>query len=168
MKMPLSDEWRSVSGWTGIYEVSDRGSVCRLLPGGRRRALTPRRTRKGYLQVVLQSRGRAEAHYVAVLVAAAFIGAKPAGMQVDHKDADKRNNAVENLEYVTGPENMLRGAAKGLFARKLTSGEVTDIKRMYSEGSTQRELARLFGINQSNVSRVIKGLRWVMHGKEGR
>lgn len=59
-----------------------------------------------YLQVRLWRQNKARTFYVHDLVAAAFIGKKPRGAQVNHKDLDKKNNYAENLEYLTPKENM--------------------------------------------------------------
>lgn len=57
---------------------------------------------RGYLRVVCGGKLRS----VHALVAEAFIGPRPSGLEVNHKDGDKRNNRPENLEYVTRSENM--------------------------------------------------------------
>lgn len=46
------------------------------------------------------------------IVADTFIGPRPEGMEIDHKDEDKSNNNVTNLEYVTHAENMRRHYAR--------------------------------------------------------
>jgi hypothetical protein len=101
-----SEEWRPIAGYEGLYEVSNRGRVRRA---GRRRCLKLDRHWRGYLRAQLYGAGgRRRFHRVHLLVAAAFIGPRPAGQTVDHLDEDKRNNAVTNLEYVTRIENHRR------------------------------------------------------------
>jgi hypothetical protein len=51
--------------------------------------------------------------YVHHLVAAAFLGPKPDGAEVNHKDCDKTNNALSNLEYVSRGENIAHALANG-------------------------------------------------------
>lgn len=97
------------------YEVSSLGrvrSLDRLVPGGRYpgsmrrmrgRVLAPGASKTGYLRVKL---GTGPWYSVHGLVAAAFIGPRPEGMQVCHNDGDKLNNRRENLRYDTASENV--------------------------------------------------------------
>lgn len=61
----------------------------------------------GYLQVSLVKEGIRYRKYVHVLVAEAFLGSKPKGLEVNHKDRNKSNNHVDNLEYISHRENVL-------------------------------------------------------------
>lgn len=98
-------EWRPVVGYEGLYEVSDQGRVRRA---GRRRYLRQAPNARGYLWVKLYGGEKARNHRVHVLVAAAFIGPRPAGFTVDHLDEHKRHSWVENLEYAGRLENYMR------------------------------------------------------------
>lgn len=101
--------WRGITDWVGFYEVSDTGlvrSVARRLrgPSGRlvsvrERILKPGTNPKGYEIVVLARDGQRYAVTVHSLVAAAFIGPRPAGAYICHNDDDPRNNNVGNLRY---------------------------------------------------------------------
>jgi hypothetical protein len=96
------EEWRSCGG--GDYEVSSFGNIRRATPGISTfvgRPLKPVGGSTGYAQVQLGDRRI----YVHHLVAEAFIGPRPDGHVINHKDANKRNNAAANLEYVTPKEN---------------------------------------------------------------
>jgi hypothetical protein len=103
--------WKPVVGYEGWYSVSNRGRVKRIARGrstrrGRLRVGTP--DRDGYLRLVLNRYAVRTGFYVHQLVACAFIGPCPAGMEVDHIDRDVTNNRVENLRYVTHAENLSR------------------------------------------------------------
>lgn len=113
-------EWRDVVGYEGSYEVSDDGqvrSVDRIIQTrnrwgecGRRfpsRILKPFLSRQGYVRVAL-SEGAAghTKRTVHSLVAEAFIGPRPEGLQVCHNDGDKSNNRPSNLRYDTGSNNV--------------------------------------------------------------
>lgn len=112
----MTEQWRPVPNYEGRYEVSDLGRVRtmeRVIPyiDGRRRRVQ-RRIRKthldtrGYLAVGLtDSAGRRRTRAVHVLVAAAWLGPRPDGMEVCHNDGDKTNPRLDNLRYDTRVEN---------------------------------------------------------------
>ena len=97
----MAEEWRVVARHEG-YEVSSLGRV-RNRRTGRVLKLTPHS--KGYLKVNLT---RAIHVYVHQLVAEAWHGAIPYGMQVDHIDFDRQNNTPGNLRYLPAPDNRTR------------------------------------------------------------
>lgn len=120
----MLEEWRPITGWEGLYEVSHRGRVRSVGKGkGRRppgRVLCQRYNRDGYLRVRL-TRNRQEWNpYVHALVLAAFVGPRPIGHDIDHKNGDRGDNRLENLEYVTTAVNVLRSYAR----RRLALEEV--------------------------------------------
>lgn len=111
----MSEErWLPVVGHEGLYEVSDIGRVRRIAGGRGARAgrvLGGKISDPGYRAVSL---GADHTERVHVLVAAAFIGPRPAGYTINHRDGDKLNNTVENLEYATYSENNRHAFATGL------------------------------------------------------
>lgn len=111
----MAEEWRTVPGFEGFYEVSDQGavrSVDRAVRGyrGRIQHLTGRRLRPynvgGYLVVELSRDGRARPMRVSRLVLASFVGPCPSGMEACHNDGDSTCNALENLRWDTHGENL--------------------------------------------------------------
>lgn len=110
----MSEEWRPVVGWEGLYEVSDAGQV-RSLPrrvrgGGGSHAIRGGRVLRqssddqGYRTVSLSNSGTHTGH-VHRLVLEAFAGPMPDGLEVRHLDGNPANNARTNLAYGTGAEN---------------------------------------------------------------
>jgi DNA-directed RNA polymerase subunit N (RpoN/RPB10) len=61
----------------------------------------------------------------------------------------------EHLESVTPAENVRRGDCA-----KLGAAEVTQMRTLYRDGASQSALAKEFGLSQSHVSRVVRGLYW--------
>jgi len=117
----VSEEWRPVPGFEGLYEVSSQGrvrSVDHYAPvrGGSVR-LVRGRIRKlqtgsgGYLKLMLSKGNVITNHEVHALVAAAFHGARPPGMEVCHNNGDQSDNRAENLRYGTHSDN-IRDAIK--------------------------------------------------------
>ncbi len=113
------EKWRPVKGYEKLYEVSSFGRIRSLEStcfacGGKRTdtLLAGTETFNGYLRVGLRGARKGEPGYqqkwirVHRIVAEAFIPNPEGKPQVNHRDGDRRNNRVENLEWVTGSENM--------------------------------------------------------------
>jgi hypothetical protein len=102
-------EWRPVVGFEDYYAVSDSGLVRRTkaMKGTQAgRILEPAlSTRRQYLTVILCRNQQKTMAMVHTLVAAAFIGPRPDGYEINHKDGHKLNNRADNLEYVTKSGN---------------------------------------------------------------
>jgi len=157
--------WRPLPEFDG-YEVSSLGRVrhgARILSPclqGRDR----RRPNGGYLVVHIKGKGR----FVHVLVASAFIGPKPPGMQVNHKDGIKLNLNYENLEYVTPSENAKHAYAMGLYvrAKKLTPERAQELVTAYKNGAFVRDLAKQFDVSKPLVQRTLKAAGLRSHGEK--
>lgn len=112
--------WKDIPGYEGLYQVSNVGNVRSIVTsmGRRKRILSPTRTKWGYYQVVLTNKdGKAHHESIHKLVALAFIPI-PKGfghligthyLQINHKDEDKTNNTVDNLEWVSPSYNSSYG-----------------------------------------------------------
>lgn len=117
----MGERWIPIPGYEGRYEVSDLGNVRSLarisvrsngrpLPV-RERILKPTaHYRSGHLRVFLEGKC-IEVHR---LVAAAFLGPRPDGLEVCHWDDNPRNNHVSNLRYGTFSDNMRDRVRNGI------------------------------------------------------
>lgn len=107
------ETWKPVVGYEGLYEVSDLGNVRSLnwrnKAGARNLYLKPHN--RGYYQVELASNGKKKMFMVHRLVAMAFIPNPLSLPQVNHKDENKRNNTVGNLEWCDNKYNAKYSAA---------------------------------------------------------
>ncbi|MEV0759610.1 NUMOD4 motif-containing HNH endonuclease [Nocardia sp. NPDC050435] len=113
MQSPHPETWRDIPGWVGYYQASNHGGI-RSVPrvveqrDGRRRRITggimtPRRA--DYPMVRLRRPGYSETKRVHSLVAAAFLGPRPAGLFTCHGNGNRYDNRIENLRYATQSEN---------------------------------------------------------------
>lgn len=169
----MSEKWKDVVGYEGWYSVSSNGEIRRDRPGKRTyvgRIVTPTLDSYGYPQVHLYKNGSRKQFGVHRIVAASFLGSNSDGLEINHKDCNKQNNAESNLEYVTRSENVLHGHKNNCYpsvqgesgiSNKLTNEEVKEIRRIFKDGNIfQRVLGEMFGVSQATVSRIVLRQSW--------
>lgn len=103
----MEEIWKDIRGYEGLYQVSNLGCVKSLnwRNQGVQKNLWLKPHNRGYLQVELAKDGQKKCFVVHRLVADAFIP-NPDGLpQVNHKDEEKTNNCVENLEWCSRSYN---------------------------------------------------------------
>jgi DNA-directed RNA polymerase specialized sigma subunit len=136
----VSEVFVPIEGYSG-YFIGSRGTVWSQGYG----PLKPR-IHNGYEAVQL---GRGNKEYVHRLVAKHFLSDRDE--EVNHKNFDRTDNRVQNLEWTSKIENM-RHAGQA----KLSERERKNVKKMYLETEkTQAEVGKHFGIHKSMVSRII-------------
>ena len=106
--------WKPVPGYEGYYAVSDKGTIYSLR---KERELKPKVDRYGYEVVTLTVYGHSKCFTVHRLVALAFIPNPYNKPTVNHKDENKRNNIVSNLEWATVKENDNHGSRNARMAK---------------------------------------------------
>lgn len=95
-------EWKQIKGFEH-YEISNYGEV-RNCEG---KILKASKAGAGYSKVNLWKDGEKKQKYIHRLVAEAFVPKPEKNVEVNHKDGDKNNNAVENLEWCSRSENLM-------------------------------------------------------------
>jgi hypothetical protein len=102
--------------------------------------------------------------YAHVLLAEAFFGPKPHGMEVNHKDCNKLNNSLENLEYVTPKANVEHAKRNGRYLRgqKHPAAKLTEnqIKLIRASQSTAKDLAKVFHVTKGTIHKIRRGFHW--------
>ena len=110
--------WKPITWTGGKYEVSDCGNVVCTVDErtGKavRKYLKPAHAGRGYPVVYLHVNGWGKREYVHTLVLETFIGPRPEGYVCNHKDGNKLNACVGNLEWVTERENNQHAVDTGL------------------------------------------------------
>jgi len=110
----MVEEWKSVVGYEGLYEVSNTGKIKALerlvvnnggLQHKHERVLKPNYGKNNHGLVVLCKNGKTKPHLVHRIVAEAFIPNPENKPNIDHIDTDCTNNCVENLRWCTQKEN---------------------------------------------------------------
>ena len=153
------ENWKSIAGYEGIYEVSDLGRV-KSLKYCKERILKPRKTHDGYLQVGICKYGQRKFLLVHRLVAEAFITNSQGLDTVNHKDEVKTNNTVTNLEWMSQKDNLNYGTHNKRVAESL-SKKVQMFDKFTGEllatFPSTMEANRITGINQGNISSCCLG-----------
>jgi len=161
------EEWRPIPGWAGLYEASTYGRIRRLNRDPKVRPfkiLKLQRQWHGYQLVGMSKDNVSKTFAVHVIVAAAFIGPRPDGLEINHIDGDKTNNRPGNLEYVTRRENLAHADTRGLTRRGILNGKAKltedDVRAIRASAETQATLARRYGVVQGIISSVKLRRTW--------
>ena len=96
------EEWKPIPGYYGKYEISDKGNIRNPIT---KRILSQWKDTKGYLMVTLNKRNKCKRFRVHRLLAKLFIPNPDNKREVNHKDLNKSNNSLDNLEWCTPKEN---------------------------------------------------------------
>lgn len=168
---------KEIPGWEGIYAAMDDGRIysmprTQIQNDGRvytyrGRFLRPSPGKHGHLRVALARPGsRPRTFCVHALVALAFHGPRPDGLQVRHKNGNAGSNAPSNLTYGTQTQNnhdrfthgtSNRGTERGFHI--LHAPQVAEIKGRLGLES-QSALARRFGVHRSTIAAIAQGRNW--------
>lgn len=180
----MAEQWKDLMGYEGYYQVSNHGKVKSLdriihdgKPGERKIKGGVMRLNvvgTGYITVSLYQPDIQRCNeYVHKLVLLMFEGFPPTTEhECNHKDGNKQNNHISNLEWVTKSENNRHafnvlgrkaisnpGEANG--NSKLTEGNVLEIRELYSTGDyRQQELGEMFNISSRHISEIICRKYW--------
>lgn len=146
--------WKAIEGYEGLYEISNYGRVKSLK---RKRILKQCLTYKGYCCIGLYKNNKFKSFLVHRLVAMAFIQNPNKFPIINHKDENKANNHVDNLEWCTHKYNTNYGTGiKRKNEKCLKPIKCVETNIIYSSAS---ELKKLYGYHTGLISDVCNGKR---------
>ena len=135
------------------YFVSDQGRIRH-----EKRVLSGSLHNDGYIFATIHGK-QSPVHR---LIAMAFIPNPDNLPEVNHKDGNKQNNFVSNLEWVTRSDNQIHAIRNGLqpvktqtYKGKFTEEQRKEIKRLWDSGNSKRELANMFGVSHTCICDII-------------
>lgn len=174
------EEWRDIKGYEGLYQVSNMGNVrsvahTTVYRDGRvghyeGKMLVPCDGGNGYKYANLSKNGITNLGWLHRLVAETFLHKDDERNVVNHKDGNKHNNTVGNLEWVTYSENNKHAVRTGLLNMEpfIVAGSTArkkKIEQIDASGKTIKvfdsavEAARQLGLSTGNISSCAHGIR---------
>jgi hypothetical protein len=163
----MDEEWRDIPGYEGLYQVSNMGRV-KSLKGNEK--ILKLYSRRGYLGLNLHKNTNVHLKAVHRLVAESFLGNYP-NLQVNHKDGNKHNNIVENLEWVTPSQNIIHAYNHGLHRRKYKVDIYTKDGKYIIQVESVREAkewiqtnTKFKKANDGSISKVCNGKLYSSYG----
>ena len=149
------EQWKDIKGYDGMYQVSDLGRV-RSRKSGEWKVMRPRKVFFGYLQIDLCKSGNVKHFLVHRIVAQAFIpNDDNSKTQINHRNEDKTDNRVDNLEWCTASYNQ---TYNGLQQRRMSNYHRSNYKRnaikdLYNPNLTYRQNLEIFKVNGIECTR---------------
>ena len=150
------------------YSVTDTGIVYSLK--GNKKELIGKISNSGYREVVINHKWKKKYLLVHRLVAENFIYNEFKARTVNHKDGNKLNNNLSNLEWCTAKENTLHAIKAGLidtsnnylgkYNAKLNEKEVKEIRLRLIEKQKQRDIAKQYNVSENVISTIKHNTRY--------
>lgn len=171
------NEYLSINGYEGLYEINNVGIVrgvnrikdCKK--AGSQKVvgviLKPKKQKNGYVVFVLCKNAKHKTFLAHRLVAKHFIPNLENKPCVNHKDLDKTNNHVSNLEWCTYQENMNHSDKNGRVHRGdknphsvLKEAFIPNIRKLARNGESYPKIANLYGVTRSTIGCVVRRESW--------
>lgn len=154
MEKKESEKWVPVKGYEGLYEINEKSEVRSLSNRNYLKIMPQRIDRGGYLTTRLSKKGKDSTVYIHRLLGFAFISNPLNKAFINHKDGNKLNNDLNNLEWVTHSENMLHAYNTGLLKIKAKSVYDSCTGKIYT---SIKEAAKALNINYGTCRNYLNG-----------
>lgn len=160
--------WKPVSGYEGLYEVSNYGNVksVNFNRTGKENLLKQHILKDGYVQVEFRKDRKRKCFKIHRLVWTAFNGQIPEDMQVNHINEDKTDNRLSNLNLMSLVENCNWGTRN----ERISKSHNKPIIQYDLEGKeikvwdNAKEMCKLYNWSSGAISEVCSGKRKTAYG----
>ena len=157
--------YKDIEGYEGLYKISNQGRVLSLGNGNsnnsKERILKPLKHKNGYLKVILSKQGKIKNYLIHRLVCEAFLPNPNNLSEINHRDEDKTNNFIQNLEWCTREYNSNYGTRTERTRLLNTNHPNTSKKVMCVETGliypSTNEVQRQTGFSKSSISMCCNG-----------
>lgn len=165
----MKEIWKAIPKFSR-YEASNLGRIrsTNYKNSGKVKILKPALAKDGYLKtMLLNDCGKYCSWTVHRFITLTFLGEKPQKLEINHKDGNKLNNAIDNLEYVTKSENLLHAYKHNLITpkrgslngnSKLTEEQVREIRQIAQSGGRyygRKQLAGKYGVSECCIKEIV-------------
>ena len=157
--------WKDIPSWEETYEINENGEVRNKITGN---YIKGDINNGGYYRVCLYRKPRKQRYFRHRLVAELFIPNPNNYKEVNHKDEDKTNNSVDNLEWCSAKYNSNYGTRNERMSKSLTNNiytsrevDVYDLDMNFIETlPSSKECGRKYKVHHSNVRNCCNGGKW--------
>jgi hypothetical protein len=160
--------WKKIENYEGWYSISNLGRVRRdknVCGTTKNKIIKQGFTIKNpYPNVTLSKYCKTKTLRVHKIVAKHFLSNPLNLPQINHKDGNKLNNSVKNLEYVTRSQNTIHAYKNGLLKNhlfKLKTNQVLDIRKIYeTKKYSYKDIGIMFNTSGENIRYIINRKTW--------
>lgn len=146
--------WKDIPGYEGKYQVSNTGEI-RSLKFGKIKILKQYTDKCGYNVLTLSENGKRKNHFVHRLVAMTFIPNPNNLPQVNHKDENKANNCVDNLEWCSRKYNMNYGTRNERASERMCGENNPNYGKTFSEETKKKMSEARKGKDNPNAKPIL-------------
>lgn len=166
--MIAEEIWKDIKGYEGSYQISNLGRA-KSFKSKTEKIMRFSKAGRNYDTICLMQNGKVNRQYIHRLVAIHFLENPTNLREVNHKDGNKQNNNVNNLEWVSLIDN-LKHAREVLgfvyrgekhYATKLKDSDIVDIIKKYRTGNyTYKQLSSIYNIGDRGIQKIVTRKRW--------
>ena len=157
----IKEIWKDIRGYEGLYQASNLGNI-RSLKNRWGNRIEPRlvkqqKTKKGYKRVRLSKKNKSKTFMVHRIIYITFIKDIENGLEINHKDFNRENNKINNLEMITHTNNVRYSKAKPIIQLSINNEYIR-------KWDCIRDVEKEIGIDHRQICACLLGKQKTCHG----